>query len=87
MDGVSHYSHDLYGYNARLDTLQAAVLRAKLEHLDAWNQRRRGIAAHYCELLATSGAQDPCRTGPGSCSCYHLFTIQSPRREAIKGRA
>jgi len=79
----SHYSHDLYGYNARLDTLQAAVLRAKLEHLDAWNQRRRGIAAHYCELLATSGAQIPAEPA-GFISCYHLFTIQSPRREAIK---
>ena len=80
---LSHYSHDLYGYNARLDSLQAAVLRAKLEHLDAWNQRRRAVAAHYRELLATSGAKiaaEPDRFR----SCYHLFTIQSPRREAIR---
>lgn len=80
---LSHYSHDLYGYNARLDTLQAAVLRAKLEHLDAWNRRRRDAAARYRELLADSGVQIPIEP-PGFMSCYHLFTIQSPRREAIR---
>ena len=38
---LSHYAHSAYGYNARLDTLQAAVLRPKLERLEDWNARRR----------------------------------------------
>jgi dTDP-4-amino-4,6-dideoxygalactose transaminase len=80
---TSHYGHDCYGYNARLDSLQAGVLRAKLEHLDAWNRRRREIAAGYRELLGSSGVQLPVEP-PGFMSCYHLFTIHSPRREAIR---
>jgi len=80
---LSHYSHDAYGYNARLDTLQAAVLRAKLEHLEAWNRRRREIAARYRELLSSSAVRVPAEPD-GLMSCYHLFTIQSPRREAIR---
>jgi len=80
---ISHYSHDIYGYNARLDTMQAAVLRAKLEHLDAWNQRRRAIAAYYRELLSKSGAQIPAEP-EGFVSSCHLFTIRSARREAIR---
>jgi dTDP-4-amino-4,6-dideoxygalactose transaminase len=80
---VSHYSHDAYGYNARLDTLQAAVLRAKLERLDGWNRRRREIASRYRQLLSGSCAQVPAEPA-GLQSCYHLFTIQSARREAIQ---
>jgi dTDP-4-amino-4,6-dideoxygalactose transaminase len=80
---TSHYGHDVYGYNARLDTMQAAVLRAKLEHLDAWNTRRREIAARYRELLCGSGVRIPDEP-PGMKSCHHLFTIQSARREAIR---
>ncbi|HEY2105303.1 MAG TPA: DegT/DnrJ/EryC1/StrS family aminotransferase [Candidatus Binataceae bacterium] len=80
---TSHYGHDAYGYNSRLDTLQAAVLRAKLDHLDAWNRRRREIAARYRELLSTTGVRIP-EERAGFRSCYHLFTIQSTRREAIR---
>ncbi len=72
---TSHYSHDTY--------MQAAVLRAKLEHLDAWNLRRRAIATHYRELLSESGAQIPAQP-EGLISSYHLFTIHSARREAIR---
>jgi dTDP-4-amino-4,6-dideoxygalactose transaminase len=63
--------------------MQAAVLRAKLEHLDAWNGRRREIAARYRELLSTSGVRIP-EEAAGFKSCYHLFTIQSARRELIR---
>ena len=45
------YYHDLIGWNARLDELQAVVLRAKLPHLEAWNEARRAHAARYNELL------------------------------------
>ena len=80
---TSHYGHDAFGYNSRLDTLHAAVLRAKLVHLDRWNRRRREIAARYRELLLGSGVRIP-EEPAGFRSCYHLFTIQSSRREAIR---
>jgi dTDP-4-amino-4,6-dideoxygalactose transaminase len=48
---ISHYAHQDYGYNSRLDAIQAAVLRAKLERLPDWNRRRREIAESYRELL------------------------------------
>ena len=45
------YAHDVKGFNSRLDELQAALLRVKLRHLDAWNGRRRQIAAQYLRKL------------------------------------
>jgi dTDP-4-amino-4,6-dideoxygalactose transaminase len=45
------YHNELVGYNSRLDTIQAAVLRVKLPHVDAWNEDRRRVAALYGELL------------------------------------
>lgn len=45
------YHNEMIGYNSRLDTLQAAILRVKLPHIDRWNQGRRQVAAQYNELL------------------------------------
>ncbi len=50
--GLTKYSHDLVGFNSRLDALQAVVLRAKLRRLPAWNAARRAAADRYAELLA-----------------------------------
>jgi dTDP-4-amino-4,6-dideoxygalactose transaminase len=80
---ISHYAHSDYGYNARLDALQAAVLRAKLERLDRWNARRRRLAALYSELLPNQGLKLP-HEPEGLESCYHLFVIRSANREAIR---
>ena len=80
---LSHYAHSAYGYNARLDTLQAAVLRPKLERLEDWNAQRRRMAALYRETLPEEGLtllSEP----EGSESCYHLFVIRSERRDAIR---
>ncbi|MBM4385995.1 MAG: DegT/DnrJ/EryC1/StrS family aminotransferase [Deltaproteobacteria bacterium] len=52
------YFHDEVGMNSRLDTLQAAVLRVKLPHLDAWNTERARAASHYAALFASEGAAD-----------------------------
>src|SRR5206468_973132 len=46
------YEHTQFGFNSRLDTLQAVVLRAKLRRLRGWNDERRAAAAIYDELLA-----------------------------------
>lgn len=80
---ISHYAHQHYGYNSRLDAIQGAVLRAKLERLARWNQRRREIARLYRELLADCGLELP--TEPdGLASCYHLFAVRSPQRDALR---
>jgi dTDP-4-amino-4,6-dideoxygalactose transaminase len=80
---ISHYAHSAFGSNSRLDTLQAAVLRSKLEKLDDWNRRRRQVAAQYRELLARSGAVLPYEP-EGFESAYHLFVIRTPRRDALR---
>jgi dTDP-4-amino-4,6-dideoxygalactose transaminase len=80
---LSHYLHRESGYNARLDTLQAAVLLGKLERLEEWNSRRRAIARRYCELLSRCDVQTPIEP-EGAESCYHLFVIRSPRRDLIR---
>ncbi len=56
---ISHYAHQEIGYNARLDAIQSAVLRAKLEKLDEWNGRRRKLADAYRERLAGCGVKLP----------------------------
>ena len=80
---LSHYAHEICGYNSRLDSIQAAVLRAKLEKLAEWNERRRVVAAAYRELLAPLDAQ-PILEPATAESCYHLFVIRSTRRDAIR---
>jgi dTDP-4-amino-4,6-dideoxygalactose transaminase len=80
---ISHYAHQECGYNARLDTLQAAVLSAKLMRLDRWNARRRELASTYQELLADTGIALPSE-GEHAESCYHLYVVRSDRRDALR---
>ena len=77
------YDHVYLAWNRRLDTLQAAVLRVKLRHLDQWNEARKRVASLYGELLAGSGATLP-RTGPGAEHVYHLFVIQVGERHRVQ---
>jgi dTDP-4-amino-4,6-dideoxygalactose transaminase len=80
---LSHYAHELCGYNSRLDSIQAAVVGAKLEKLDDWNSRRRSIAAAYREMLEPLGVR-PIQEPDGFESCFHLFVIRSARRDAVR---
>ena len=80
---ISHYAHDRIGYNARLDALQAVVLRAKLARLPDWNARRRQIAGEYRELLRNSGVSFVVEP-EGAQSCYHLFVVRSEARDLIR---
>lgn len=80
---ISHYAHQDYGYNSRLDAIQAAVLRAKLKRLSDWNRRRREIAEAYRELLEGADLVLPAEP-EGFASANHLFAIRSRRRDAIR---
>ena len=76
------YVHDLIGTNSRLDELQAAILRVKLQKLDAFNAARRDVARRYRERLE-GVVELPVEHGRGR-HVYHQFTITSPRRDAIR---
>jgi dTDP-4-amino-4,6-dideoxygalactose transaminase len=71
------------GYNYRLDTLKAAVLRAKLPHLDRWNQRRREIAERYQSRLKGSEFVFQARV-PGTVPVYHILAARHPRQRAVQ---
>lgn len=77
------YHHILQGYNRRLDTLQAAVLRVKLRHLEAWNNLRRQHAALYTQLLTKSDLVLP-REARYANSVWHLYVIRTQERDARK---
>jgi dTDP-4-amino-4,6-dideoxygalactose transaminase len=77
------YEHAEIGTNARLDEVQAAILRVKLRHLDGWNAGRQANAAAYGELLAGTGLALP-TVRPDRTHVYHLYVVQGPRRDALK---
>src|SRR5215813_2076696 len=71
------------GYNSRLDEVQAAVLLAGLEHLDAWNDRRRAIAARYSAVLPTADVRPPVERH-GATHVYHLYAVRARARDALQ---
>lgn len=77
------YHHVLRGYNHRLDTLQAALLRVKLKHLDAWNAARRQRARLYGELLAHSSVILPMEADYAE-HVYHLYVIRIEDRDELR---
>jgi len=77
------YEHVYLAWNRRLDSLQAAILRVKLSHLDQRNDSRRRIASLYDELLAASGAILP-HASPSSEHVYHLYVIQVEDRQRLQ---
>jgi dTDP-4-amino-4,6-dideoxygalactose transaminase len=77
------YYHLVRGSNHRLDTLQAALLRIKLPHLDAWNELRGGHARLYHSLLSSIDVVPPCEA-PHAESIWHLYVIRTPERDAMQ---
>ena len=94
------YYHDEIGWNARMDSIQAVVLRIKLKHLPEWNARRRDIAAKYDEMFVNSGLSDnrpmgpdmpnalaPVRllaTLPQAVHIFHQYVIRVTQRDELK---
>lgn len=70
------YHHVTVGYNSRLDSIQAAILRIKLRHIDAWNDARRSTAHHYSQLLAKVSGVTPPHEAGYSRHVYHQYTIR-----------
>jgi dTDP-4-amino-4,6-dideoxygalactose transaminase len=81
--GGQKYTHPAVGYNSRLDEVQAAVLRVKLPHLDAWNRLRQEHAERYRCHLRDSGITLPAANRNGS-HVYCLYTIRCERRDELQ---
>ena len=82
--GLKMYHHEMVGTNSRLDALQAAVLSAKLPHLESWAEARRANAALYDEMLADVAEVITPATAPGNVHVYHQYTIRVRRRDELR---
>jgi dTDP-4-amino-4,6-dideoxygalactose transaminase len=84
--GANKYDNVVVGTNSRLDTLQAAVLRVKLRHLDDWNRERRERVTAYTRAL--EGARDVVvpRERRGCRSAWHLYTVRATDRDRLQAR-
>lgn len=79
----TRYVNEVQGVNSRLDAIQAAILRVKLPHLDAWNARRACVAAFYRDALAGSGLLLPVAPQWAD-PVWHLFVVRHPRRGCLQ---
>ena len=81
--GAIRYHHDEVGVNSRLDEIQAAILRVKLNYIDEWNKSRREHAKTYTELLSScSDIVTPKELHDTYC-VYHQYTVKIPNRDEI----
>jgi dTDP-4-amino-4,6-dideoxygalactose transaminase len=77
------YVHSEVGYNYRMTGFQGAVLNVKLPHLEAWNERRRRIAAAYTDGLLETPLALP-READYATSAWHLYVLRSKQRDALQ---
>lgn len=86
------YLHEEIGWNSRLDSMQAAILRVKLPYLESWNEQRRAHAANYDRLFTQSGLtaatnDAPIRIlskSPNAHHVFHQYVIRAQRRDALR---
>lgn len=86
------YYHEEFGWNARMDGIQAAVLRVKLKHIDRWNQKRREHAFAYDRLFEEAGLvsskQDapirPLARSPHAHHVFHQYVVRAERRDDLR---
>ncbi|HEU5401060.1 MAG TPA: DegT/DnrJ/EryC1/StrS family aminotransferase, partial [Terriglobales bacterium] len=95
---IQRYYHEEFGWNARMDAIQAAVLRVKLNRLPDWNVRRRDIAAKYDQLFVAAGLSDPTpstndgsvkpvrllKTLPENVHIFHQYVIRVEKRDELR---
>lgn len=82
---TSKYEHQVVSFNWRIDALQAAILHAKLPHLDGWNRRRHEIALLYNRLLANSPAQLPVISDEYG-AVWHHYAINIENRDEVQAK-
>jgi dTDP-4-amino-4,6-dideoxygalactose transaminase len=82
--GRVKYHHEELGVNSRLDEVQAAILRVKLPHLDAWIESRRAHAARYDEAL--TGVVHTPSQAPGRRHVFHQYTVALDERDVVAER-
>jgi dTDP-4-amino-4,6-dideoxygalactose transaminase len=78
------YHHEVKGGNARLDELQAALLRVKLKHLDEWNGRRQSLAERYHTALSDVPQLILPHVLSSADPVWHLFVVRHPRRDELQ---
>ena len=79
---VGKYEHVELGWGSRLDALQAAILGAKLPHLEGWTEQRRAAAARYNDLLSGAEVVVPAER-PYNRHVYYCYVIRTPRRDGL----
>jgi dTDP-4-amino-4,6-dideoxygalactose transaminase len=80
---IAKYDHEFEGRSSRLDGLQAAILGAKLRHIDRWTEHRIAIANHYLDhLQGIAGLVLPVRKNWAR-QVYHLFVVRTARRDEL----
>jgi len=82
--GAKEYDHEEVGFNSRLDTIQAAILLAKLSHLSEWNAARRSRATCYTDGLSDIPGVTPPRVDSMNEHTFHQYTIRAERRDALQ---
>ena len=83
---AAKYKHDELGFNSRMDTLQAVVLRAKLTRLAGWNEQRRAAAERYDAMLEDLADVRPPARLPGNVDVWHLYVVRVPDRDSVLRR-
>jgi dTDP-4-amino-4,6-dideoxygalactose transaminase len=82
------YHHEILGVNSRLDTLQAAILRVKLDYLPQWTRQRQLHADRYRRLFGEAGLSDrlrvPAVPAPEFMHVYNQFSVRSRERDALR---
>ena len=77
------YEHRLKGFNYRMDSIQGAMLRVKLRHLEAWTERRRQVAEWYGAALDPDTVRVP-KARPGCRHVYHVYAVRTDDREKLR---
>jgi dTDP-4-amino-4,6-dideoxygalactose transaminase len=81
------YLHDEVGLNSRLDEIQAAILRVRLRHAEAWNEERRAIAERYRMLFAAKDLLEwvtPPVEAEGNRHVFHQYVVRAKDRDALQ---
>lgn len=82
--GAVRYHHDEIGVNSRLDEIQSAILRVKMNYIDQWNEMRREVASRYDELFKDCEDVVTPKELDDTYCVYHQYTIKVPNRDAVQ---